>query len=173
MGLKKIAGKNVSVDEQEGKGTVINVGYRRAPAGCRDMHVTLAGLMFDCGCITVPGELQTLTDVNMNQTYLVPLITVCTFWSLAIAPADAYFVYTEWNAGSDCTGTFFPGNPGQLGITVTESSPGVYDVLIGLTTTVSITIFQGSGAIGAPMSNTVTCDGTTGSSTGTVTLAFA
>lgn len=104
MSLQKKDGRNVSVDERPGRGTVINVIRERGEAELNcptgdEITVEFSGIV-SCGCIDQSGQSTTGTDLgSLNNTYVLPRISSTEF-ALTL---PALFNYKLWN-NSTCSG---------------------------------------------------------------------
>lgn len=101
---EKKAGRNVSVDERPGAGTVINV---RRDAGSAELNcptgdevtVMFSGIV-SCGCIDQGSQSTMGTDLgSLNNTYVLSRISSTEF----ALTMPALFNYKLWN-NSDCSG---------------------------------------------------------------------
>jgi hypothetical protein len=110
LASRKVAGRNVTIDEHDGKGTVINVDDRRGggvipPTGCPpaevdEITVTFSGIVA-CECLGSGTESFIGTDLGgLNGTFVLPRISSSTF---QLSRGPLYRV-TKWSPNTDCTG---------------------------------------------------------------------
>jgi hypothetical protein len=134
IGLRKKQGKNVSVQEFPGQGTIINVDRKvgTPTSTCYTApSVTLSGIELNTACypngFCPPGcvAAQTFTDIGINDTFetaffIGKLCDTCVyFYRPTVIHNDAFHCDDPCNTGSGCDGD--PCEPGDLQIDIIVS----------------------------------------------------
>ncbi len=161
---QKVAGKNVSVDEHQGYGTIISVNPQRQGGGvCPPDDVTLtvviAGVTFDCGCTDLvdgSGHSGIVTNVSINGTFMVPSAG---FGSWALTPAGQ--IHEQVYDAEECAGSLILDEDLDMNLFV-DCADGVFTV--EFSDPLRWTVFFGSGS--ATVTNAITCGEDHAGSTG-------
>lgn len=108
LASQKRQGKNITVDEREGYGSVINANREvgtPAPTGCPgedvdEITVAFTGIV-PCSCLGSGSESFLGTDLGgLNGSFVLPRISSTAF---QLARGPLYRV-TKWSPATDCTG---------------------------------------------------------------------
>jgi len=109
---QKLAGRNASVIEQPGKGTIIDFNRPPSTAGfpcftADNVQVTFSGIVMDCACLAGPGTGSFSVDTNnLNAVFTLPRVSSGTGWSsyaLNVDDSDAVLSVTEYGDSNDCS----------------------------------------------------------------------
>lgn len=176
--IQKSAGRNVSIDERRGFGTVINVDRKvraPAPSDCPCLKVVFSGVTFDCGCIdNGDGTSSEITDHAFNDQSPLPMAVAhgnccgapncfspCAFWTPDGSSVNLDVRSRNWFSNNTCTGT--PGSDGNVRVSpIIMRSGGVWYVLAGLVEIGGATLlamFSGHGPSLGSISNDITTCG--------------
>ncbi len=106
---QKIAGKNVTCDEHQGTGTVVNVADNRRPTGA--CQITFSGITLCTGCIDgldlgFGQSINNLTETNsVNDTYPLSDDIICSSVpALRGGGAINRLNYDRWTTSPSCSG---------------------------------------------------------------------
>lgn len=107
--LQKIQGKNVSINVQQGYGTIINAsrdaGTPPPPEGCPgedidEITVVFSGIVA-CPCLGSGTESFLGTDLGLNASFVLPRISSTTFQ----LSTSALYRVTKWSPNTNCSGS--------------------------------------------------------------------
>ncbi len=163
MASRKTQGRNASVDEQEGQGTVISFPDQKTTAITCPSSITLvvSGVLLDCGCLaTGSSSSSEVTDNgSVNGTIIIPLFSdlgfACEYTS--VIPGSIHI--KDFFTVNDCSGSPNFENDYDVQVTIfLNKSSGVWSLEMQSSgTLVGFDLFLGDSTDPSSIANTVIC----------------
>ncbi len=167
---QKVAGRNVSVDEHSGKGTVINVPDRQRASRASSfdcgtvLSITFSGVVLDCGCVLIDhvDHSAIITDggaFNDVTQSTVPLPDECSpncVWEANFDEESIFVHVKRWLASTTCE--FDPDQEfdGEIGnLFILRESDGTWNVWVEI---YDVLLFYGFGPDPSLIANTLECN---------------
>lgn len=125
---RKLPGRNVSVDERIGYGSVINVTREKSGGGCfsgSTVDVSFSGITFDCDCIPGSGmcSFKILSETLNGGTFTLPLTASGTgFVAYSLITSPTVFHENDYGDSNDCSTS--PGVNDRAALIIVECHKG-------------------------------------------------